>query len=106
MRVFLPDSILKQGRKEVEDYIGEIRDTDNKAGRYVRDFLDTSFIETNIVTGLTNLKDLRGFYAIYNEAKYNKGKTDKLIYCQEVLGHSKDLKSLKTTLHYNRFTLV
>jgi hypothetical protein len=41
-----------------------------------------------------------------NELEHNNNFVDKIVYCQEVLGHKKGLGSLKATLSYQRFVLV
>jgi hypothetical protein len=91
LRLFIPNSILKQGEDEISNYM--------------RNYLHSD-IWDKFVPFLNSLKDCRGLYAIYNENKYNKGNVDKLIYCQEILGHQKGMKDLKSTLHYQRFIFV
>jgi len=91
LRTFIPNTIIKQSEDEI--------------GNYMRNYIHKD-IWNKFVPYLESLKDCRGLYAIYNEDKYNKGNVDKLIYCQEILGHNKGMKDLKSTLHYQRFVLV
>lgn len=92
LRMFIPNTTLKRGEREV--------------ATVMRTYLTKNFLQDNISSGLKDMKDCRSLYAIYNENKYNRGLTDSLVYCQEILGHEHGMQDLKTTLHYDRFKLI
>jgi hypothetical protein len=91
LRLFIPSSIIKKNEDEVSNYMRNY---------LVKDIFFKYAIHLN------DLKDCRGFYAIYNESKYNYNNIDTLVYCQQILGHSNDKQSLQSTLNYSRFRLV
>ena len=92
LRLLIPPKMLK----------GSIENLSNLMRTYKVD----SIWNASINDGIKNYKDCRSFYAIYNELEYNNNNVDKIVYCQEVLGHKKGLGSLKATLSYQRFVLV